>query len=194
VSAPLSERASQGITVLGIDPGIARTGFGILRLEAGRARLVHHGLIATDAGPDGPRLVDLSDRLAQLILEHAPDEAALERLYFGTNARSALQVGQARGVAVLTLVRHAVPVSEYTPMQVKEAITGHGGAGKAQVEQMVRRRLQLSEQIRPDDVADALAVALCHSQGRGLAAAMTLAASASRGARPIAARTAQGEA
>ncbi|MHB8572335.1 MAG: crossover junction endodeoxyribonuclease RuvC [Candidatus Dormibacteria bacterium] len=167
-----------GPVILGIDPGIARTGFGVVRLGAGVPAVVECGCIETPPGPDPARLLELVLRLEALFERHAPAEAAVERLFFGQNSRSALQVGQARGVAILALARAGIEISEYTPVQVKQALTGYGAAGKDQVEVMVRRRLGIVDRIRPDDTADALAVALCHVQNRGLLAARRAAGAA----------------
>ncbi len=149
---------------IGIDPGTATTGFGVVRLtEHGELLRVDHGIISTrsDKGM-GERLVDLHRELAALIAAHRPDTAAVEKLFIRANVSTALWVGQARGVALLALAQAGVRVGEYAPREVKLAVCGYGGAGKRQMQAMVRALLRLEELPRPDDAADALAVAICH--------------------------------
>ncbi|MFN2298690.1 MAG: crossover junction endodeoxyribonuclease RuvC [Anaerolineales bacterium] len=149
--------------VVGIDPGTARTGYGVIEERAGRLVLIRYGTICT--APDTPmprRLLALHQELTGLLALHAPQSAAVESLFFQKNVRTALSVGQARGVALMALAEHGVPVSEYTPPEVKQAVTGYGGADKAQVQSMVQVLLGLPEPPKPDDAADALAVAICH--------------------------------
>ena len=154
--------------VLGIDPGTARTGYGLLEhAPSGELRLVAYGVIETV--PDRPmaqRLLQLETELDRILREHPPAGAGVEKLYFDRNVSTALTVGQARGVVLLTLARHAVEVEEYTPMEVKQAVAGHGAADKKQMQSMVRLLLNLDEEPRPDDAADALAVAICHAHTR----------------------------
>lgn len=149
--------------VLGIDPGTATTGYGFVReVESGPA-LVTYGVILTPAGAPMPeRLLQLYQALKQLILLHRPDTGAVEKLFFQRNVSTAMTVGQARGVALLALAEAGVSVGEYTPKDVKQAVAGFGGADKRQVQQMVRAILNLAETPKPDDAADALAVAICH--------------------------------
>ncbi len=150
--------------ILGIDPGLARTGFGIIEDSEPPSCLIY-GVIETDAALSvSNRLMLLFRQLEHLIDEWSPHVAAVEELFFARNVSSALVVGQARGVALLALARRELPVSEYKPAQVKQAITGHGRADKEQVQTMVTFLLGLESQPRPDDAADALAVALCHAQ------------------------------
>ena len=150
--------------VFGIDPGTAATGYGVIEENAGRLVLICFGTICTPAGMPLPhRLLELLGRLSELLALHAPDTAAVESLFFQKNVRTALSVGQARGAALLTLAEHGVPVSEYTPNEVKQAVTGYGGAEKRQVQTMVRTLLGMAEEPRPDDAADALAIAICHA-------------------------------
>ncbi len=150
--------------VVGIDPGTATTGYGVIEETAGRLTLIAFGTVCTGAGVSMPlRLLDLHDRLTELIALHAPDSAAVESLFFQKNVRTAITVGQARGVILLTLARGGVPVSEYTPQEIKQAVAGYGGAEKRQVQAMVRAILELAETPKPDDAADALAVAICHA-------------------------------
>jgi len=149
--------------VLGIDPGTATTGYGLVRdTETGLA-LVAYGTIQTPAGVPMPdRLRTIYHELKQLIALHGPDTAAVEKLFFQKNVSTAMTVGQARGVALLALAEAGVIVGEYTPRAVKQAVAGYGGADKPQMQQMVRALLNLSEIPKPDDAADALAVAICH--------------------------------
>ena len=150
--------------VLGIDPGTATTGYGLVRENPdGSLALVDYGVIQTPASQPMPeRLLYLHQRLHELILLHRPQTSAVEKLFFQTNVRTALSVGQARGVALLVLAQSGLEVAEYTPLQVKSAVTGYGAAGKVQVQHMVQALLDLPEIPTPDDAADALAVAICH--------------------------------
>jgi crossover junction endodeoxyribonuclease RuvC len=152
--------------VLGIDPGTASTGYGVVAIDPerpGRLRALDGGVIETPAGvAHERRLATIHARACALIDEHAPAAVALEDLYFGANARSALAVGQARGVVLLAAGQRGLPCGSYTPQQVKNAVCGSGRADKLQVQQMVQRLLSLPELPRPDHAADALAVAICH--------------------------------
>ena len=149
---------------LGIDPGTATTGYGLVReLPDGSLQVVDYGVILTGAGAPMPeRLLELHRRLTAIILLHRPDCGAVEKLFFQRNVTNAISVGQARGVVLLALAQAQMDVGEYTPMEVKQAVAGYGGADKRQVQQMVRALLALDELPRPDDAADALAVAICH--------------------------------
>jgi crossover junction endodeoxyribonuclease RuvC len=159
--------------VLGIDPGLASTGYGVVARHDGRQVALDGGVVATAVGlPLERRLVALHERLAELLDEHRPDALALEELYFGRNVASALVVGQARGVALLSAGQRGIPCFSYTPQQVKGAVCGHGRADKGQVQRMVQALLALPEPPRPDHAADALAVALCHMAGAPFAAAL----------------------
>jgi crossover junction endodeoxyribonuclease RuvC len=150
--------------VLGIDPGTATTGYGLVTEHAdGSLVVVDFGVILTD--PDntpGERLLILFQKLEAIILFHQPASAGVEKLFFRRNVTSAIAVGQARGVVMLTLAKAAIPTLEYTPMQVKQAVCGYGGAEKRQVQLMVKALLNLEDIPRPDDAADALAIAICH--------------------------------
>jgi crossover junction endodeoxyribonuclease RuvC len=161
--------------VLGIDPGTASTGYGVVKSDparAGRLLALDGGVIETPAGlPLERRLAAIHARIGELIAEHAPEAVAIEDLYFGANARSALAVGQARGVVLLAAGQHGLACGSYTPQQVKSAVCGSGRAEKLQVQQMVQRLLSLAELPRPDHAADALAVAICHHNRAPLAAA-----------------------
>lgn len=148
--------------VLGVDPGTARMGWGVVEGEE-EPRLVAYGTLTTAAGrPPSDRLYELFLALREVVACHQPDTAALEELFFARNVRTALAVGQARGAALVALAEAGLVVHEYSPLEVKMAVTGYGGAEKAQVQEMVRALLSLAEIPRPDDAADALAVALCH--------------------------------
>ena len=152
--------------VLGLDPGLATTGWGLVEEESDQVTLVDFGIITTVAGhPLARRLQDLYRELTSLIALQKPDVAAVEELFFSRNARTAFTVGQARGVALLALADGGLAVHEYTPLQVKQAVVGYGQATKNQVQQMVRMLLGLSEIPRPDDAADAIAVAICYVHG-----------------------------
>ncbi len=149
--------------VLGIDPGTATTGYGLVRETETGPALVAYGTIQTPAGAPMPdRLRTIYHELKQLLALHGPDTAAVEKLFFQRNVSTAMSVGQARGVALLALAEAGVSVGEYTPRDVKLAVAGYGGADKPQMQQMVRAILNLSEVPKPDDAADALAVAICH--------------------------------
>lgn len=152
--------------VVGIDPGIAITGYGFIRpLAAGRLEAVDYGVIRTDAGMDLPRrLAFLHHRLAELLAQHQPEAAAVERLFFQRNVSTAMAVGEARGVVVLALAQAGLNVGEYSPQEVKQAVTAYGSAEKRQMQEMIRILLGLPSAPRPDDAADALAVAICHLQ------------------------------
>lgn len=149
---------------LGIDPGTATTGYGFVRLMPdGEMKAVSYGIISTpkDATPPA-RLEMLFDALNTLLKEHQPDTAAVEKLFFSRNETTAIAVGQARGVIMLCLQKAGIEVREYTPNEVKQAVAGYGSADKKQVQEMVRVLLQLDKIPRPDDAADALAIAITH--------------------------------
>lgn len=154
--------------VIGLDPGTATTGYGLVREAAdGSLQVVTYGVITTPAKMPMPeRLAQLHSELQQLLLLHKPDTSAVEKLFFQKNVTTAISVAQARGAALLALAQAGVEVVEYTPNEVKQAVAGYGSAGKRQVQEMVRTLLQLEAIPRPDDAADALAVAICHLHGR----------------------------
>jgi crossover junction endodeoxyribonuclease RuvC len=161
------------VIVLGIDPGVANTGYGIVAHDRGRLVALDGGVIETPAGQEaGLRLAEIHRRVGELMDGYRPDAVAVEDLYFGANARSAFAVGQARGVVVLAAGQRGVPCSSYTPQQVKAAVCGSGRAGKDQVQRMVQTLLSLADLPAPDHAADALAVAICHANGAPLAAAL----------------------
>jgi crossover junction endodeoxyribonuclease RuvC len=149
---------------LGIDPGTAIMGWGVVE-ERGEERVaLGYGVLRTEPEtPQPTRLLALFEGLQRLIREFQPDEGAVEELFFGKNVNTALTVGQARGVALLALAQAGLPIGEYKPLVVKQAVAGYGGADKRQMQEMVRLTLGLEAIPRPDDAADALAVALCHS-------------------------------
>ena len=149
--------------VLGIDPGTASTGYGVVERRGGRLLARDGGVISTPAALSlERRLSAIHSRVGELIAEHAPDAVALEELYFGANVRSAFAVGHARGVVMLAAGQAGLPCRGYTPQQVKSAVCGSGRAGKDQVARMVAAVLALPEPPRPDHAADALAIAVCH--------------------------------
>jgi crossover junction endodeoxyribonuclease RuvC len=150
--------------VLGIDPGTASTGYGVVASRRGRLLALDGGVISTPAGlPLERRLATIHARVGELLDEHAPVAVAVEELYFGANVHSAFAVGQARGVVLLAAGQRGLPACGYTPQQVKGAVCGNGRAEKDQVQQMVQRLLALPELPQPDHAADALAVAICHA-------------------------------
>ena len=157
--------------VLGIDPGTAITGFGVVDEEAGSLNARAYGVIRTPADQSLPyRLQMIYQGVRGLVDEWKPTTASVEELFFSSNVRTAMAVGQARGVALLALVDAGLSVFEYAPMVVKQAVTGYGSADKAQIQDMVRLLLGLAAVPRPDDAADALAVAICHLHSARLAA------------------------
>jgi len=151
--------------ILGLDPGTATTGYGIIDEVEGRLSLVAYGVISTEAGePAAQRLQVIYNELNALLDQYAPDTAGVEELFFGRNITTAVTVGQARGVLLLALANAGIPIGEYSPPRIKESVTGYGKADKAQVQLMVRNLLDLEETPRPDDAADGLAVAIAHYQ------------------------------
>ena len=156
------------MVILGIDPGYAIIGFGLIRPERGRFIPIEYGAILTDADQDFPgRLEVIYRNMTHLMEKWHPDAMAVEKLYFNTNSTTAIDVAQARGVIVLSARQNGVAISEYTPLQVKQAITGYGRAEKHQVMEMVKNFLKLSKVPKPDDTSDALALAICHAHYSG---------------------------
>lgn len=156
------------MVILGIDPGYAIVGFGIIRCEQGRYIPLEYGAILTDADQDFPgRLAVIHRNMTHLFEKWHPDALSIEKLYFNSNKTTAIGVAEARGVILLSAAEHEVPVYEYTPLQVKTAVTGYGRAEKPQVMEMTRRLLHLRQVPRPDDTADALAIAICHAHAAG---------------------------
>jgi crossover junction endodeoxyribonuclease RuvC len=159
--------------VLGIDPGLANTGYGVVAREGGRLRALDGGVIETAADlATELRLAQVAIRVREVLDEHECDAVALEQLYFGQNAHSAFAVGQARGVVMSSAGEKGIPCFSYTPQQVKSAVCGSGRAGKAQVARMVQALLSLPETAVSDHASDALAVAVCHLNGAPLASAL----------------------
>jgi crossover junction endodeoxyribonuclease RuvC len=149
--------------VLGIDPGTAKTGYGLVQESREGLLMVAYGAIETEPElPPERRLLLIHQKLNEIILLHKPVSAAVEKLFFQRNVTTAMNVSQARGVILLAMAQNGIKVSEYTPLQVKQAVAGYGGAGKSQVQQMVKALLGLEQLPHPDDAADALAVAICH--------------------------------
>src|SRR5579864_3524183 len=148
---------------LGIDPGTAIVGYAVVTARGSELSMIACDVITTPAGmPLAQRLQHIYARLSEIVATHKPNEGAMEELFFAKNARTALSVGQARGVAMLALANGGLSVAEYTPRQVKQAVSGYGGADKQQVGEMVRILLHLKSIPKPDDAADAAAVAICH--------------------------------
>jgi crossover junction endodeoxyribonuclease RuvC len=161
------------VIVLGIDPGLANTGYGVVRSAAGRLVALDGGVIETAAGmPTERRLADIYEAIDELLAEHEPQAMALEQLYFGQNVKTAFAVGQARGVVMLAAGRRGLACESYTPQKVKGAVCGNGRADKEQVARMVQALLGLAAPPTPDHAADALAVAICHANCAPLAAAL----------------------
>jgi crossover junction endodeoxyribonuclease RuvC len=150
--------------VIGIDPGTAITGYGLVReQENGELEWVAHGVVTTPSDWDEPkRLLEVYQKLCEILSNYKPDCCAVEKLFFQKNVKTAISVGQGRGAALIAAARSELPVGEYTPLEVKQAVVGYGSADKKQVQQMVKVLLGLSDIPKPDDAADALAVAICH--------------------------------
>jgi len=157
--------------VLGIDPGTATTGYGLVEERKGELKALTSGVIRTSADQSLPvRLQSIYQAVTDLAVEWKPSSAAVEELFFSRNVRTAMSVGQARGVTLLALADSALDVAEYTPLTIKQAVTGYGSADKAQIQEMVRLLLGLKQTPRPDDAADALAIAICHLHSTRLTA------------------------
>lgn len=158
---------ADGRIILGIDPGYDICGFGLISDAYGISTHLRHGVIKPPKGELSQRLLFLQQELAALVKEVKPDVVGLERLYFTNNAKTAINVGQARGVILLTLAQHGLDVKEFTPLEIKQAVTGFGQAPKEQIQKMVQMILKLSDLPTPDDAADGLAIALCTAQHIG---------------------------
>ncbi len=151
--------------ILGIDPGIAIVGFGLIESNRGSVQMLQYGAVTTEAGlPLATRLVQIENDMAALIAQLKPDEIAIEELFFSKNITTGIAVAHGRGVILCTAERLGVPIFEYTPMQVKQAVAGYGLADKKQVMDMTKRLLKLKAVPKPDDAADALAIAMCHAR------------------------------
>ncbi len=150
--------------IIGIDPGFAITGYGIVDYIGNKFSIVDVGVISTEAGLElSDRLLSISNGLDMLINKYKPDAMAVEELFFNTNVKTAIKVGHGRGVALLSAAKAGIKVAEYTPLQVKQSVVGYGRAKKEQVQQMVKILLNLEKIPKPDDAADALAIAICHA-------------------------------
>ena len=153
------------MVILGIDPGVATIGFGVINAERQKNTLIQYGTITTPAGiPLASQLLQISNDMEELIHLFQPDEMAIEELFFSTNITTGISVAHGRGVILLAAEKLGVPVFEYTPIQVKQAVAGYGKADKKQVMLMTQRLLHMNKLPRPDDAADALAIAICHSR------------------------------
>ncbi len=151
--------------ILGIDPGIAIVGFGLIESNRSSVRMLQYGAVTTEAGlPLATRLVQIENDMTALIAQLKPDEIAVEELFFSKNITTGIAVAHGRGVILCTAERLGVPIFEYTPMQVKQAVAGYGLADKKQVMDMTKRLLKLKAVPKPDDAADALAIAICHAR------------------------------
>lgn len=149
--------------IIGIDPGIAIVGYGVVKLTGNKFEVLDYGAITTESKMDFPdRLKIIYNKMTEIIDKYSPTDLAMEELFFNKNVKTAIKVGQARGVEILAAVNKGVEIYEYTPLQIKQAVVGYGRADKNQVQEMVKMLLNLKEIPKPDDVADALAVALCH--------------------------------
>lgn len=155
--------------IIGIDPGTATTGYGIIEEDERKdLRVIAYGIIQTEAGLAAEkRLLEINQQMNEILLLHRPDYSAVEKLFFQRNITTAIAVGQARGVILLALAQQNVPLAEYTPNEIKQAVTGYGSATKKQIQEMIRTLLNLKEIPKPDDAADALAIALTHLHARG---------------------------
>lgn len=154
--------------ILGIDPGYAIVGYGVIEANAGKYRPISYGAILTEAGEDfNRRLCVIYDDLSEIIRRYRPQAVSIEKLFYHTNQKTVIGVAEARGVTLLAIEQNSIPIYEYTPLQVKTAVTGYGRAEKKQIMEMTRRLLGLSELPKPDDAADALALAICHGQHLG---------------------------
>jgi crossover junction endodeoxyribonuclease RuvC len=155
------------VKVLGIDPGTATTGWAILEEKDNEIKAISYGHISTSPKKSvSKRIKEVADDLEEVIKEYSPEESAIEDIFFFKNLKTAVKVSQSRGGMLLTLERHKLKIAEYTPLQVKQAVTGYGRADKQQVQSMVKSILNLKSTPKPDDTADAIAVAICHLQSR----------------------------
>lgn len=168
----------RGVRIFGIDPGSDRTGYGCVEAVGPRFRLVITGAIATASASFPEKLLAIHAGLTTLIAECRPDCVAIENLFYSVNARSALKLGHARGVAMLAAIEAGLPIAEYTPAEVKRAVVGYGRAEKPQVQQMVKLLLGLAAAPTPHDAADALAVALCHAHATAVPALVSVSGAA----------------
>jgi crossover junction endodeoxyribonuclease RuvC len=183
------------VIILGIDPGLANTGWGLVEASGNRFRCIGYGCITTPASTEtARRLKDIHDGILGLVETHEPVECAIESLFFNVNVKSAFATGQARGAALLATADAGLPVGEYGPAEVKLAVTGNGSADKRQVQYMVRAILGLGEDPKPDHAADALALAICHANSRVARARVAAAASSAGSVTAGASAAARGDA
>ena len=165
------QNTSKPLRVLGIDPGTAIVGWAILDEDRGKVNAIAYGHIATSPeNTTAERLFEVADDLDAIIKKYEPDESSVEELFFFKNVKTVMKVSQARGAILLTLQRNRVSIFEYTPLQVKQSLTGYGRAEKKQIQLMVKNILKLKEIPKPDDTADAIAIALCHLNSRKMRA------------------------
>ena len=151
--------------ILGIDPGYGITGFGLIETQRGQSKLLQCGAITTPAGMDfSARLEIIYEDMRRLLSVAKPDAVAIEELFFGQNVTTGIGVAQSRGVILLAIRQAGIPVTSYKPMQIKQAVVGYGNATKHQVQDMTKRLLHLTQMPKPDDAADAIAIALCHAR------------------------------
>ena len=150
--------------IMGVDPGFAITGYGVIQYENNKMSLLDVGAVSTKAGELFTwRLLQIDEKLSEIIEKYKPDAFAIEELFFNNNAKTAIAAAQGRGVAVMSAVKAGVPVYEYTPLQVKQSVAGYGRAGKNQIQQMIKTIFHMDKIIKPDDAADAVAIAVCHA-------------------------------
>jgi crossover junction endodeoxyribonuclease RuvC len=160
----MNERGSEVLTILGVDPGYAILGYGVIGYQSSRHRLIAYGTIETEKEMTLPfRLKKIYDGLTEIIEKYRPGVCAIEELFFNSNQKTAIRVGEARGAAIVACAQAGLSVYEYTPLQIKQALTGYGRADKHQIQEMVRQILGLERAPRPDDAADAVAAAICHA-------------------------------
>lgn len=154
--------------ILGIDPGYAIVGWGVIEYTANRFTVVDYGAVTTEAGtPFNDRLKEVYDGIDSIMKRYSPEALSIEKLFYNTNAKTVIDVAQARGVINLAAVQNNIPIFEYTPLQVKQSVVGYGRAEKKQVQEMTRVILKLAKIPKPDDTADALAMAICHAHASG---------------------------
>lgn len=152
------------MVIVGIDPGIAISGYGIIKYSGNKFKVIDYGAITTDSKTPFPyRLKIVYEQLTDILKTYKPEAVAIEELFFNKNVKTAINVGQARGVHILAAINNGINIYEYTPLQVKQGVVGYGRATKRQIQEMVKLLLNLNEIPKPDDVADALAVAICHA-------------------------------
>lgn len=150
--------------IMGVDPGFAITGYGIVEYKENKLKLLDVGAVSTKAGELFTwRLLQIDERLTEVMHKYLPDAFAIEELFFNNNAKTAIAAAQGRGAAIMAAVKCGIPVYEYTPLQVKQAVTGYGRADKNQIQQMIKTIFHMDKIIKPDDAADAVAIAVCHA-------------------------------